>query len=168
MSEYANLLRSPAWQKRRLEILGARGFKCEECDSTEKELHVHHRHYSKGLKPWEYESSDYLVLCSTCHESRHEIERLLREQLGRLDSESLRRLSLVLRLHGSPYQTRISLASYISKEIEMRHTDGVGDQEIKILFPAEDHDFVDAQLAEIAEAERTESDSIRAMGGRES
>lgn len=90
MSEYANLLRSPLWQKKRLEILGIRGFKCEECGNTERELHVHHRWYEKGLKPWEYADHVYYVLCDKCHKERHEVDDKLRVLLGSWDTRTLK------------------------------------------------------------------------------
>lgn len=71
MSDYSDKLKSPKWQKKRLEILNLRGFKCELCKNEEQELHVHHRFYIKGRKPWEYDNDVFQVLCSDCHEKEH-------------------------------------------------------------------------------------------------
>lgn len=68
---YAEKLKSPKWQKKRLEILNLRGFKCELCNNEEKELHVHHRFYLKGRQPWQYDNDIFQVLCSDCHEKQH-------------------------------------------------------------------------------------------------
>ena len=35
MTNYSKLLQSPKWQKKRLEIMNLRGFKCEECGEEE-------------------------------------------------------------------------------------------------------------------------------------
>ena len=71
MSDYSDKLKNPKWQKKRLEILNLRGFKCELCKNEEQELHVHHRFYIKGRKPWEYDNDVFQVLCSDCHEKEH-------------------------------------------------------------------------------------------------
>lgn len=92
MSEYANLLRSPLWQQKRLQILNARGFQCEECQNKEQELHINHRHYEKGKKPWEYADEVYLVLCSDCHTERHTVEQDIRVELGQMDLNALLQL----------------------------------------------------------------------------
>ncbi len=89
---YADKLRSPKWQKKRLEVFDLRGFKCEECGDEENQLAVHHRFYIKGREPWEYDNDVYQVLCHNCHKNKHpdikldEIEiqliQLIREKQG--------------------------------------------------------------------------------------
>jgi hypothetical protein len=68
---YLMKLKSPKWQKKRLEILNLRNFKCEICGNEERELHVHHRFYLKGRQPWQYDNDVFQVLCSNCHENHH-------------------------------------------------------------------------------------------------
>lgn len=41
MMKYHEQLKHPLWQKKRLEVLDLHGFKCQECDATEEELHVY-------------------------------------------------------------------------------------------------------------------------------
>ncbi len=65
---YSTLLRNPAWQKKRLEILERDNFTCLLCFDTETELHIHHNEYIKGRKPWEYENSNFKTLCKCCHQ----------------------------------------------------------------------------------------------------
>ena len=65
---YSELLRSPLWQKKRLKILERDDFTCQHCGCKERELQVHHRIYHKGAKPWEYDDSELITLCSRCHE----------------------------------------------------------------------------------------------------
>jgi hypothetical protein len=68
---YKDQIKSPKWQKKRLEILNLRGFKCEKCNCDEKQLHVHHRFYLKNRKAWEYDNDVFQVLCYVCHENEH-------------------------------------------------------------------------------------------------
>lgn len=65
---YIELLRDPRWQKKRLEILNRSDFHCEGCGREDKTLHVHHRLYRKGAKPWEYADTELDALCENCHE----------------------------------------------------------------------------------------------------
>ena len=65
---YSDLLKDPRWQRKRLEVLEAADWKCKWCGTTEKTLHVHHKVYRRGAKPWEYELSDLECLCDGCHE----------------------------------------------------------------------------------------------------
>lgn len=64
---YAELLRKPEWQKKRLEIMHRDNFTCQYCGSKENELQVHHRVYRKGAKPWEYDDFELITLCKNCH-----------------------------------------------------------------------------------------------------
>jgi hypothetical protein len=73
---YSEKLKDPRWQKKRLEILEASGWKCNGHCQNEKPnptLHVHHRIYLRGLNPWEYEPWAYHVLCDECHGVEQEI-----------------------------------------------------------------------------------------------
>lgn len=74
MKSYAELLKSPPWQKKRLEMLEASGWSCDNCGNDKETLNVHHRVYIKGRKPWEYDASQLQVLCQTCHKTHHEVE----------------------------------------------------------------------------------------------
>jgi hypothetical protein len=65
---YADLLRDPQWQRKRLEVMQAAGFACAECGDTTTTLNVHHTYYAKGRKPWEYELDELRCLCEPCHE----------------------------------------------------------------------------------------------------
>jgi hypothetical protein len=68
---YADQLKSPFWQRRRLEILSRSGFSCENCGDEKETLHVHHKRYVKGRKAWEYPGHELRVLCAPCHELEH-------------------------------------------------------------------------------------------------
>jgi hypothetical protein len=64
---YAEKLRDPRWQKRRLDILSRDNFTCQSCYSTEKTLHVHHKTYIRGVDPWDYKDDYLITLCEECH-----------------------------------------------------------------------------------------------------
>jgi hypothetical protein len=89
MSSYAELLRDPRWQKRRLEMLEKAGWACAECGDKERTLHVHHLRYRRGLKPWEYGDGELLVLCEDCHTRWHELKAALDESLCFLSIKEL-------------------------------------------------------------------------------
>lgn len=63
---YSEKLKSPKWQKKRLEILNRDNFKCCLCGDTETELHVHHLKYS-GPNPENAPNENLETLCKHCH-----------------------------------------------------------------------------------------------------
>lgn len=69
---YSEKLRSPLWQRKRLEILQRDNWKCLFCGSTEKNLQVHHILYKKR-EPWDYPDYLYQSLCDDCHAIRQEL-----------------------------------------------------------------------------------------------
>jgi hypothetical protein len=70
--EYKDQIKSPKWQKRRLEILKRDEFTCQQCGNKELTLHVHHKHYNKGAMIWDYQGWELTTLCETCHSETHE------------------------------------------------------------------------------------------------
>lgn len=63
---YSDKLKSPHWQKKRLEILSRDEFMCQYCFDKDTQLQVHHLKYESN-KP-EETNSDYLItLCADCH-----------------------------------------------------------------------------------------------------
>lgn len=81
---YAEKLRDPKWQRRRLEVLERSGWQCCECGETSRELHVHHGYYEKGLDPWEYPDDTLHALCKDCHASMGAERVDLERAIGRL------------------------------------------------------------------------------------
>lgn len=63
----------PKWQRKRLEVLAAKGWRCEICGDEDSTLHVHHTFYTPGTLYWEYETEDYKCLCSECHKLIHRL-----------------------------------------------------------------------------------------------
>ena len=50
---YSEKLADPRWQKKRLEVFNAAGWRCQECRAEDKPLHLHHSFYPTGCEgPW--------------------------------------------------------------------------------------------------------------------
>jgi hypothetical protein len=82
MASYYELLKHPQWQKRRLEILDRAAFRCDNCGSVEKTLHVHHCFYEKGKKPWEYPDTALRCFCEDCHQKAEDRRLALGQMLS--------------------------------------------------------------------------------------
>lgn len=83
---YAEKLKDPRWQKKRLEIMQRDDFTCRDCGDTTKTLNVDHRFYRKGYDPWEYDDADLWTLCEDCHSLISKLRQQLIERIGRLGS----------------------------------------------------------------------------------
>ena len=84
---YAEQLKSPKWQKKRLEILERDGFICTNCGEDDKQLHVHHRYYGKNKKVWEYDDDTLTTLCEECHKYEHDMN--INEELLKSTSKAI-------------------------------------------------------------------------------
>ena len=62
---YADKLKDPRWQKKRLEIMDRDNWKCVNCGATENTLVVHHVKYDG--EPWDGADADKQTLCNKCH-----------------------------------------------------------------------------------------------------
>ena len=89
MTTYSERLKDPRWQRRRLEILQRSDFSCEDCEATDKTLHVHHKLYRKGAMPWEYADHELEALCEDCHEKHHATRDRLNAVLAELHSSDI-------------------------------------------------------------------------------
>lgn len=76
MDNYQSKLKSPHWQKKRLQVLNRDKWRCKLCKDEETTLHVHHLEYEPKKQPWEYPLSNFVTLCEHCHK---EVE-LLKEK----------------------------------------------------------------------------------------
>lgn len=65
---YAEKLKDPRWQKKRLEVFERDGWRCQTCDDDKTTLAVHHKKYVSGLEPWDYELRLLITLCERCHD----------------------------------------------------------------------------------------------------
>jgi len=62
---YAEKLKDPRWQERRLQIMDRDNWTCQLCGDTNATLHVHHKSY-KG-EPWEAPDEALTTYCEHCH-----------------------------------------------------------------------------------------------------
>lgn len=67
---YAQKLKDPRWQKKRLQIFERDKWCCSCCGDDESTLHVHHFVYVGG-DPWDTPNEFLGVLCESCHEYEH-------------------------------------------------------------------------------------------------
>ncbi len=65
---YAEKLKNPLWQRKRLEVMNRDEFRCCNCYDNTKTLHVHHLDYISGREPWEYDNDYLMTLCHECHQ----------------------------------------------------------------------------------------------------
>lgn len=65
MSAYAEKLRDPRWQKKRLQILARDNWSCFWCGDTEGAMHVHITYYD-GREPWDTWDECLLTVCEDC------------------------------------------------------------------------------------------------------
>lgn len=67
------LYRNSKWYCFREKVLKRDSYECARCGKTQKEkdLQVHHLHYIKGRKPWDYPIQELITLCKGCHAKEH-------------------------------------------------------------------------------------------------
>ena len=69
--EFLGQIKSPQWQRRRLEVMQRDDFTCQMCGEKENTLHVHHLRYVNGRNYWEYDDWELITLCEECHSAEH-------------------------------------------------------------------------------------------------
>lgn len=69
--DYKEQIKSPKWQKKRLEVMQKDNFTCQLCGNTESMLNVHHLSYHRDRNIWEYEEWELITLCENCHKEEH-------------------------------------------------------------------------------------------------
>lgn len=74
MRTYAEKLKDPRWQRKRLEVFERAKFKCEDCGRSDKTLHAHHCFYVSRRNPWEY-NLGLICVCESCHTARQATEQ---------------------------------------------------------------------------------------------
>lgn len=115
MEDYNKILRSPQWQKRRLEILSRDNFTCQICGHKDKELHVHHLAYS-AKNPCLEDGKNLITLCTDCHKAEHEAKRNILDTIYSLCNDG----STMLEIEALLYE--YSLALHFNKTKEMFHS----------------------------------------------
>ena len=81
---YSQKLRSPKWQKKRLEIMDRDGWRCRDCGAENSTLHVHHCYYVVGVEPWDHPDDILTTLCDSCHIQRQGLEVAAHVALARV------------------------------------------------------------------------------------
>lgn len=127
VSEYAQKLRDPRWQKRRLEILERDNWTCQKCCDTESTLVVHHRDYLRGKDPWDYPDSLLVTLCEDCHEG----ERLNRTAVENGLLEALREVFFAEDIHSLMLAFRRMELSYRSEDVAAAYACALQDPELQ-------------------------------------
>jgi hypothetical protein len=124
---YGDLLKDVRWQKKRLEVLNERNWKCEGCGTMEGSFHVHHRRYRSGAKPWEYDSSELRVLCEECHTNLHRVQPLLDETLLKLSSPNVLRVLGYAQALLSGQSMVMGIPRTLVRVIDHSHSRGISD-----------------------------------------
>jgi len=79
--EYKEQLKSPMWQKKRLEIMERDKFTCQCCGDTESQLQVHHTRYEFGKKVWEYDNETLITFCEDCHSDATDFKKIIKSTI---------------------------------------------------------------------------------------
>lgn len=99
--QYAQKLKDPRWQQRRLQIFESAEFKCEDCGDDKTTLHAHHCIYINDREPWDYSDECFRCICEKCHKRRHELEKAavleFKIRLAAKTGNELRKLIAILR-----------------------------------------------------------------------
>lgn len=78
---YAEQLKDPRWQRKRLRVLERDGWTCQNCGDTEKTLNVHHLVYRPNTPPWKYSDDELVTTCEDCHSDDHAIDDLRQDAI---------------------------------------------------------------------------------------
>lgn len=66
-SEYAEKLKRPEWQRKRLEVFERDNWTCQACGRKDRTLHAHHELYIG--EPWETPMEHIRTFCELCHDA---------------------------------------------------------------------------------------------------
>lgn len=75
--KYADKLKDPRWQKKRLKIMERDNFRCSHCHAEDQTLNVHHAFYDNGKAPWDYKDEYLITLCEDCHKNIQKLNKEL-------------------------------------------------------------------------------------------
>ena len=85
---YAEKLKDPRWQKKRLQIFERDKWICRICRRGDKPLTVHHSCYLPKRQPWEYDDAFLFTACDECHENEN-LDHLLTYSALKVEKERL-------------------------------------------------------------------------------
>lgn len=84
---FAEQIKHPNWQRKRLEVLDDAGFECENCGEKDVTLNVHHKQYIKGRMYWEYQRHELECLCAVCHKDHHAAQDGFKEVMAEVNQQ---------------------------------------------------------------------------------
>jgi len=70
--KYQEMLKDSRWINLAEALKEKANWTCSLCKSIDKPLHVHHKKYVSGRKPWQYHPDLLQVICKDCHNEIHE------------------------------------------------------------------------------------------------
>jgi hypothetical protein len=148
---YAEMLRDPRWQRKRLEVMDRDDFGCRHCGEKHATLNVHHTFYRRNTAPWEYPDDSLVTLCEPCHDLIQNWTEGAHRAIGRLKLDELQRATGFARVLwadrvGDP-EGRVAVETFCIAE-------GIGDY---LMVPAEEI------LVAILPALKTVEDVLRAL-----
>ena len=92
--EYQIYLQSDHWKYLRNSKLRQVGYKCQECDSSQSKLDVHHLKY-KNI--FDVTLGDLKVLCRACHYDTHNLTKDTKTRLKRVNKRIRKRKKYLAR-----------------------------------------------------------------------
>ncbi len=156
MSEYWQKLKSPMWQKKRLEIMKRDNFTCVSCGDNQNTLNVHHKTYRKGASPWDYDDSLLITLCEECHYNMHVSKDLLINSIDTLwKMNRLADLSRFCSDEHIKYTQLFCVFEYLEKhkDIPTKHYKGYGELAAKLSKRCQE--FIKYTKKQIKEGDKT-------------
>jgi len=90
---YSELLKSPHWQRKRLEVMQRDDFTCQYCADKENTL-VHHILYLPNSEPWEYQTDCLITICERCHGEEEKLKDVDDQLINKLGLTGLSRHKL--------------------------------------------------------------------------
>lgn len=110
MATYAEKLRDPRWQSKRLEVLNRDNFTCQMCNDKTTELHIHHFCYPASGNPWESDLDDLITYCKHCHSAVEKLNVHI-EFIQKMVIDKCKTLLICF-----PFENHISFALYDEKK----------------------------------------------------
>jgi hypothetical protein len=127
---YSTKLKSPKWQKKRLEIMARDGFMCVICNNPNSELHVHHTIYDYSIKePENYPDETLITLCDDCYNNNHN---------SKIASHAIITLILLCKLTDRPHSIALTLKNeieYYKKVCDLTEKEAIKKAFLELIKP---------------------------------
>lgn len=124
-SSYADKLRDPRWENRRMWFVRKHGAWCRSCKRKGIEFQVHHKVYRKGVEPWDHTDDEMILLCRGCHLEWHQaLQEFRGAVIGSIPVSSakiiIRALGILLRFN-RPESVGYALAQLACEQNTVAH-----------------------------------------------